>query len=160
MNDLQRQQHRVDVACGYALGAYLGVTVSWLAVLFVIDAVFFIAMLVTIFAGFFGLLRTLFGLPLRLWVLPLSSLVYIMGVFICMYYNTLVLAALGGTVFSIAFAPLIYRLYKNDFAKTVPAWVCKNCGYTLLGLTEPTCPECGQPFDLDAVPKMGELPQE
>src|SRR5947209_7206968 len=26
--------------------------------------------------------------------------------------------------------------------------MCLGCGYTLLGLPEPRCPECGRPFDL------------
>ena len=25
--------------------------------------------------------------------------------------------------------------------------VCKNCGYSLRGLPEPRCPECGEPFE-------------
>ena len=24
---------------------------------------------------------------------------------------------------------------------------CRNCGYNLMGLSEPRCPECGEPFD-------------
>lgn len=160
MNELQRRQHRVDVACGYALGAYLGVSLSWLGMLLNIDGLTFLALLVATFAGFFGSLRTLLGLPVRFWLLPVGSLGYVVGVLACAYYDTIVLAAATGVTYSIVFAPLVHKLYKNDFAQTIPPWVCGGCGYTLLGLSEPTCPECGQRFDPEDVPKLSEMPRE
>jgi predicted RNA-binding Zn-ribbon protein involved in translation (DUF1610 family) len=38
--------------------------------------------------------------------------------------------------------------------------VCMVCGYNLTGLTEPRCPECGQPYDLSLCPECGGLGYE
>jgi len=31
-------------------------------------------------------------------------------------------------------------------------WQCRRCGYALVGLPEPRCPECGMPFDAAMLP--------
>ena len=36
-----------------------------------------------------------------------------------------------------------------------PANACQRCGYLLIGLPEPRCPECGLPFDAIAVQAVG-----
>ncbi|MCB9850312.1 MAG: hypothetical protein H6817_06365 [Phycisphaerales bacterium] len=43
------------------------------------------------------------------------------------------------------------------------AEVCERCGYLLIGLTEPRCPECGTPYDMAAISStsathMGQAP--
>lgn len=35
-----------------------------------------------------------------------------------------------------------------DDPTPIPTCYCRKCYYALSGLTEPRCPECGQPFDL------------
>ena len=158
LNPLKQAQRRVDIACGYALGAYIGVTLTWISILPGSGFAFF-ALLIAAVAGFFGTLRTLIRLPLRFWIIPLTSLLYLSMVPIAMGYGVAIVAVGLGVVYSTVYAYLIYRLFKHDFAKTIPPWVCKGCGYPLLGLTEPSCPGCGQRFDLDDVPKVSELPQ-
>lgn len=38
---------------------------------------------------------------------------------------------------------------EGDPAGARPPIYCRQCGYELVGLSEPRCPECGQPFDPD-----------
>lgn len=160
MDEPRRRQHRIDVAFGYALGAYLGVSLSWLGMLLDIAGITFFALLLVTIAGFFGSLRTLLNLPARFSLLPLGSLGYLAGVLTCAHYDTMILSTAMGITFSIVFAPLVHRLYKKDFAQTIPPWVCRGCGYTLLGLSDPACPECGRRFDPEDLPKLSETPRE
>lgn len=154
MHELQRRQRRVDVACGYALGAYLGVSLAWLGMLLNVDGITFFALLSMTIAGGFGSLRIMLSLPARFWLLPVGSLGYLAGALTCAYYDTMILATAMGMTFSIVFAPLMHRLFKKDFAQTIPPWICSGCGYTLLGLGDPTCPECGRRFDAERVPNL------
>lgn len=58
---------------------------------------------------------------------------------------TLVIAiGVGAVVGTIAVAQLTERLTKRR-ASDAPQ--CRACGYILLGLDEPRCPECGHPFN-------------
>ena len=62
-------------------------------------------------------------------------------------------------VAAIAAFPLLYCvpvlgcpwIYKNLRWRLVPddGTRCLNCDYNLTGLTEPRCPECGQPFEAE-----------
>ncbi|MFK7788132.1 MAG: hypothetical protein AB8C95_01395 [Phycisphaeraceae bacterium] len=152
-NGPKQKQRRVDVACGYALGAYLGVTLTWIGIMLSPGFAFF-ALLIAVAAGFFGTLRTIIGMPIRFWLIPVAALVYVKLFIICLVYAAPLVILGVGAVFSMALALPIYRLFKNDFAKTTPPWLCKACGYPLMGLTDPSCPECGEKFDPEAVPKM------
>ncbi len=155
LSEPRRKQHRVDAACGYALGAYLGVTLFWLSVMLSPGFALF-TLLIAAVAGFFGTLRTIFGMPMRFWIIPLASLIFVKAVLLSLVYNAETVMLGVGVVFSAAFGYPVYRLFKQDFAKTIPPWLCKGCGYPLLGLTEPSCPECGERFDPADVPKLAE----
>lgn len=160
LNSPQRKQRRIDIACGYALGAHLGVMLTWIAILFSHNAGYY-ALLITAVAGLFGTLRVIVGrLPMRFWLIPVASLVYAKAVLICSAYGTVQVAFSLGVAFTAALAIPLYRLFKHDFAKTTPPWLCKACGYPLLGLTEPSCPECGKLFDPTNVPKLSDVPQD
>lgn len=160
LNSPKQKQRRVDVACGYALGAYIGVILTWLAILLSHNAALY-ALMIAAIAGFFGSLRAIAGrLPLRFWLIPVASLLYAKAILICSFYGTLYVVAVLGVAFTVALTLPLYRLFRNDFAKTIPPWLCKACGYPLLGLTEPTCPECGKLFDLTRVPKMSDIPHQ
>lgn len=60
----------------------------------------------------------------------------------------------GGLRYLVIHAPLVLPLIpsRNYFWKPhdpnepVDALRCPTCGYSLIGLTEPRCPECGQQF--------------
>lgn len=156
LNPHMRAQRRIDVACGYALGAYIGVTLTWVATMLGSGFALFALMIAGV-AGLFGTLRTIIGMSPRFWMIPVASLVYVKLSLVCSYYNAMPVIMLAGVVFTSAFAVLITRLFKHDFAKTVPPWICKCCGYPLTGLPGPKCPECGERFDPDKVPDV--LPQ-
>jgi hypothetical protein len=52
--------------------------------------------------------------------------------------------ALGAVLATIVIA----RFTESQRRRDVPdAPLCRACGYVLLGLTQPRCPECGHPFD-------------
>jgi hypothetical protein len=61
-------------------------------------------------------------------------------------------------------ACIIYHVLAVGTVKTVNYWrcvgsppdpvACLNCGYKLIGLTEPRCPECAQPFDPQRITTM------
>jgi hypothetical protein len=51
--------------------------------------------------------------------------------------------ALGAIIATVVIAQITERLTRQG-APNVPQ--CDACGYILLGLTEPRCPECGYPF--------------
>lgn len=118
----------------------------------------FFALLIAGATGFFGTLRTVFGMPMRFWVIPLVSFFYVKLSIACLYYESLFVIFCAGMVYTVAFAVPVFRLFKRDFAKTIPPWICKGCGYPLMGLTGPRCPECGEPFDPDRVPNAADLP--
>ena len=151
-----RAQRRVDVACGYALGAYVGVTLTWLAQLLGSNFAFF-ALLIAGVAGLFGTLRTIIGMPVRFWLIPVAALAYVKLAFIGSYYNAKFVVLSAGIAFTVALATPIVRLFKHDFAKSIPPWVCKGCGYPLLGLDGPRCPECGERFDPERVPDVSQV---
>lgn len=63
---------------------------------------------------------------------------------------------LVGSVLAVTVAVLIVPawLFKRrvghnlrGYVRAVRVPTCHTCGYNLTGLTEPRCPECGQPFD-------------
>jgi len=150
-------QRRIDVACGYALGSYIGVTLTWLAVLISPGLALF-ALLIAGVGGLIGTLRSLLVLPLRFWLIPVASLFYVKLALVCSYYNVVFVIFFAGVGFTAGFAVPIARLFRHDFARTIPPWVCKRCGYALLGLREPVCPECGEGFDPDKVPDLSQQP--
>lgn len=159
LNRPQRKQRRVDIACGYALGAYIGVTLTWVSFLLGTGFAFF-ALLIAAVAGLFGTLRTIVGMPMRFWMIPLASLIYTKAALIASGFAVIFVVVGIGIVYSAAFVYPLYRILKHDFAKSIPPWLCKACGYPLLGLTEPSCPECGKLFDPMNVPKIAEVPQQ
>jgi len=60
--------------------------------------------------------------------------------------NTLFWAIVGGCAgFFIWHRP--YIRFVRQYLQDRGVAVCLRCGYDLRGLTEPRCPECGEPFD-------------
>lgn len=157
LNPHRRAQHRVDVACGYALGAYIGVSLTWFTMIFGFGFAYF-AMLIAVAAGLFGTLRTIIGMPIRFWLIPVTTLVFVKLTLICSVYDAPLVIVGTGMAYSAALLIPVVLLFQRDFAKSIPAWVCKGCGYPLLGLVEPTCPECGEAFDPDKVPDALDRP--
>lgn len=154
LSKAQRERRQIDGACGYALGCYAATTLYWLslALLPEMACMFWVIMA---FAALFGLLRALF-LPIRFKIFPAVTLIYLALSIVGMaFQGTYELAGLGLFYSAVLFLPLV-RLFKNDFNKAPPAWLCHDCGYPLYGLTEPKCPECGKAFDPDRVPAMAE----
>ncbi len=45
--------------------------------------------------------------------------------------------------------------YAREKSKRNSSEHCRECGYLLIGLPEPRCPECGTPFDSDKVGRVG-----
>ena len=159
-NRSKQKQRQVDVACGYALGAYIGVILAWLAIFLGHNAALY-ALMITAIAGLFGSLRVIVGrLAMRFWLMHVAALLYTKAILICSFYGILYVTAALGVALTVALTLPLYRLFKNDFAKTIPPWLCQACGYPLLGLTEPNCPECGKLFDLTRVPKMSDMPHQ
>lgn len=153
------KQHRIDAACGYAAGAYLGVCLCWIVMLF-IPGMSMLFLLIATCAGLFGLLRTAV-LPARFKLIPAVTLGYVLIVLIIMLSSPprhIALTAVVGLGFfySAALLTPMFRLWTRDFAKPLPPWVCHHCDYPLYGLAEPFCPECGKPFDPSRVPEPPE----
>jgi|GEM_PF-2710941 len=142
------RQKRINLACGYALGGYLCVTAAWLAIL-VIPGLALFCLIGAVVAGFVGTLRALL-LGVRFLLIPVTTLIYAPLSFI----SSLDIALGLGLLYSAATAAPLYLLFKNHFAKRPPPWLCQDCGYPLLGLDRPLCPECGRPFDPGRVPKI------
>ena len=146
-----RAQRRIDIACGYALGSYIGVTLAWVSMLVGSGFALF-ALLIAGVAGLFGTLRTIIGMKPRFWITPLFALLYTKLALVCLYYEAGLVLMTAGMAFTAAFTLPIIWLFKHDFARSIPPWVCKGCGYPLTGLPGPRCPECGVPFDPYRVP--------
>jgi len=52
------------------------------------------------------------------------------------------------TALSVLYLPLIRTIARaHPFRRGRSEDMCSHCGYSLWGLTEPRCPECGTPFD-------------
>lgn len=156
MHGLTRQaQRRIDLACGYALGAYISSTFVWVAILLLPGLALF-GVIMAVVAGLVGTLRVL-TMPRRFWIIPGCTLLYLVIALVLEQTSpgTAELQTAGvGMLYSAALiAPLIH-LFRNDFAKSIPPWLCRSCGYPLLGLTEPLCPECGEAFDPEQVPQV------
>lgn len=148
----QRQRH-IDAACGYALGGYLGLTLTWVS-LITLPAFGLYGWLMAAVAGFFGLLRSI-TLPARFRViLGVELIACVLVAVVFMAYNAPLMVVGMGMLFSAGFAYPVVRLFRNDFAKPPPAWLCKDCGYALFGLETDRCPECGRAFDPDRVPAL------
>ena len=45
-------------------------------------------------------------------------------------------------------------LLRPYMRKALDERICKQCGYWLIGLTEPRCPECGTPFDPELLKRL------
>ena len=54
-------------------------------------------------------------------------------------------AVLGLALQRLWYKPLRDRVRRELIARGIP--VCLHCGYSLTGLSEPRCPECGTSFD-------------
>ncbi|MBX2851469.1 MAG: hypothetical protein KTR15_06975 [Phycisphaeraceae bacterium] len=152
-NRTKYERRRIDVACGYALGGYIGVALIWIAILANPNSVLY-ALLISGIAGFFGVVRSFRGVPKRILITALASSAYTFIAITFLYYNAALEAAGIGIFFSAAFAYPIYQAFRYDFANTTPPWLCQDCAYPLLGVQVPTCPECGKPFDPETVPKV------
>jgi hypothetical protein len=51
-----------------------------------------------------------------------------------------------GAIYLATLAPFVaWAFYRGDAART--PWTCAHCGYALIGLTKPRCPECGSGFN-------------
>ena len=62
---------------------------------------------------------------------------------------SILVAGLEGAVFGLAIQRLWYKPLRDQvrrelIARGIP--VCLHCGYSLTGLSEPRCPECGESF--------------
>jgi hypothetical protein len=147
------ERRRIDAACGYALGGYIGGALIWIAILANPNFVLY-ALLISGIAGFFGVVRSFMGVPKRILITTLASLAYTLIAITFLYYDAALQAAGLGLFFSAAFAYPIYQAFRYDFAKSTPAWLCQHCAYPLLGVDKPICPECGKPFDPATVPKV------
>ena len=158
LNPHMRAQRRIDIACGYALGSYIGVTLAWASMLIGSGFALF-ALLIAGVAGLFGTMRTIIGMRPRFWLTPLFALIFVKLALVCSYYNANIVTECTGIVFTAAFTFMLYWLFKHDFAKSIPPWICKGCGYPLTGLPGPRCPECGEPFDPNLVPTSSDQPQ-
>jgi hypothetical protein len=56
--------------------------------------------------------------------------------------------SLIGTAYVLLSAYFYYQAWQClRRSKHIPRWVCRQCGYLLVGLTENRCPECGTPFE-------------
>ena len=154
-NPAKYQRRRIDAACGYALGGYLGVTLIWIAIL-VHPASLVYALLIAGIAGFFGVLRSILGVPKRILFTAIASLAYTFIAITFLYYDAALQAAGVGIFVTAAFGYPLYQAFRHDFAKTTPPWICQNCAYPLFGLAIPICPECGTPFDSEMVPKISQ----
>ena len=161
MNSPLEQQRRINTACGYIFVVWVSVTLAWVLVLLNIGlAVLFVCM--ALFGAVLALLRSLQTQRLRfLWV-PVGTLIYfaLAGAALMSLPATGTIggpsvAVLGGMFFSFATFFNVLSLARHDFAKSVPAWCCRSCGYTLLGLRTDKCPECGSAFDTERVPDIG-----
>ncbi len=61
-----------------------------------------------------------------------------------------ILVQLIVVIFLVLFTPwCIWKMYReaNRNWQKLGHPLCANCGYDLVGLTDPRCPECGTPFD-------------
>lgn len=154
------QQRAVNTASGYNFVAWATLSLTWLALLLnAAIAMLFACMAVV--ASLLGLARCANTRRGKFLWLPLLTLAYLA---LCAgygtvspfpHYETRFQIALAGMLLSAATLPLIVSIARRDFAKTLPAWVCRSCGYTLLGLRDDTCPECGQAFDIERIPSIG-----
>lgn len=155
------EQRRIDTACGYALGAYASVTLTWISLL-VLPGLALFGFIMAGVAGFFGLLRGVL-LPLRFWIIQAMTLAYLLVVAFDfgLRINNPPLALAGiGMLYTAALGYNLCHILRHDFARTVPDWLCAGCGYALLGLADHACPECGRPFDPDQVPTVGPTTQK
>lgn len=146
------RQRRIDTLCGYALGAYASITLTWILLLLGSSSLAF-AFFGGVAISFFGSLRGI-AMPLRFWIVPVVSLVYTAAAFVLLHYRQPLAAAAIGILFTAGLGYVVFDLFRNHFAKTTPAWQCKDCGYALLGLTTTSCPECGHAFDPRLVPRV------
>lgn len=153
----RERQQAINVACGYGFLCWGLITLGWVIGIVSIEALAFIWLFAGA-AGFFGLLRTLTVRHPRLWILPTATLLYLAGVLLILYrrinlgVTPLELIVVSGVVYSGGMWPFIRLMVRDDFAQAVPAWLCRECGYPLVGLGEPACPECGTLFDPEKVP--------
>ena len=57
-----------------------------------------------------------------------------------------VLPMLTGAASVLGWSQIHFRLVRRSIRRHLPE-LCARCGYCLVGLPEPRCPECGTPFD-------------
>lgn len=154
----KQRQHAINVACGYGFFAWGMLTLGWIGAL--VDPTWIgLPWFLALIAGFFGALRAITFPHPRTWVLPVATLVFLGGITpVLIYLGPAMMASIqlavviSGFGYSVALLPILRRLIRDDFAKAVPAWTCRTCGYTLIGLDRGECPECGTSFDPEKIP--------
>ncbi|MFI4860223.1 MAG: hypothetical protein ACIAXF_06030 [Phycisphaerales bacterium JB063] len=150
------RQRIVNLASGYCFACWVSTTLAW--VLFVANAWWAVLLgTMAIVAGLLGLPRGMQTLRGKFIWVPLLTLVYIVLALVIMATvptDPVVLVSLCGVVYSSVAGMLVWSIARHDFAKPVPAWMCATCGYTLFGLRDGVCPECGEVFDPERVPEM------
>ncbi len=60
------------------------------------------------------------------------------------------ISVVSAVLFLMLYGTILYRVSKGylRYRRAKPGR-CYECGYLLVGLPEPRCPECGTPFDPD-----------
>lgn len=156
--EAKRKKRRIDVACGYTALAYASATLFWLLILAMQQSLGLLLIIMSATAALAGILRA-WNLGVKFWIVPAITLSYLTLVIISQSTTQPLATAnlvimLSGMAYSIVCLIPTVRLWRDEFGKHLPAWLCKNCGYSLFGLSRPTCPECGQVFDPSKVPEM------
>jgi hypothetical protein len=88
----------------------------------------------------------------RPWAYLLTLLVCVINMAAALYgqlhrpTELAVVLAFNGLVVVLVFLATDYFLGKSEPAELPDPLRCPKCGYSLLGLTKPRCPECGQQF--------------
>lgn len=151
----RREQRRIDTACWYAVGCYVCVTAAWVSMLVSLN-LSYLFLITAGFAGLSALLRAV-QLPTGFYLIPAATLIWIGQCTVVLWampgFSARILIAVTGILYSGALLKPMQQLWRNNYAPQRPAWLCKDCGYPLYGLTGPRCPECGRRFDPEAVPK-------
>lgn len=154
------EQRLINLASGYCFACWGSVTLAWLS-LAVLPGLAGLFAVMAGFASVLGLPRSLQTLRGKFILLPLATLAYLAlaAVVVATGPRASPIAGRGliilcGLTYSALLAPVVWSIARHDFAKPVPAWLCRGCGYTLLGLSSDVCPECGVPFDPERVPDI------
>ena len=107
-------------------------------------------------------LRTFLILPSRKYV-SLSTITYFLVMTISLapyvYDSTNALFEKMASCGLVLILPVAIGVLAGGFRPTT-AHVCRACGYSLVGLTEPRCPECGRPFPAKLISNEAANPQK